>query len=85
MSGRRLLIGVIAMGVIVPAILFFLLGLESITQFLTVAATCFLAWGLADLTATILSHPRLEDRSPRKALREWEKGRSEESSVTSDE
>ena len=34
------------------------------TQFFTVAATTFLAWGVADLLATILEKPRLKDRSP---------------------
>lgn len=72
MSGRRLLIGIVFMGIAVPAILFFLLGLERWTQLFTVAVTCFLAWGLADLTGDILARPRLENRTPVSAIRDLE-------------
>lgn len=78
MSGRRLLIGAVVMGVLVPSVLFFLLHLHAPTQFLTIAATCFIAWGIADLTASILSQPRLENRSPGQALRDWEKSKGGE-------
>ena len=62
------------MGVAVPATLFFLLDLERPSQFFTLAATSFLAWGVADLLATILENPRLRDRSPRQAIEEeWER------------
>jgi len=57
------------MGVVVPITLFLLLRL-TLTEFFTVFATCFLAWGVADLLSTILERPRLHDRSPGKALRE---------------
>ena len=73
MSGVRLLIGFIVMGVIVPAILFFFLELDTFPQFFTIAATCVIAWGIADLVAQILSRPRLTDRSPTGAIRDWEK------------
>jgi hypothetical protein len=65
-----LLVGVIVMGIAVPATLFFLLGLHTLPQFFTVAATTFLAWGLADLLASILERPRLGNRSPGMALKE---------------
>jgi hypothetical protein len=78
MSGKRLLVGAFVMGVLVPATLFFLLKLDSPGQFFTVAATCFTAWGVADLFAGILEKPRLEDRSPGRAFREdWERRQKE--------
>ena len=58
------------MGIAVPLTLFFLLDLKTIPQFLTVAGTTFLTWGVADLFASILEKPRLKDRTPGKALRE---------------
>jgi len=58
------------MGVAVPLTLCFLLDLRRPSQVLTVAATTFLTWGVADLLASILEKPRLEDRTPGKALRE---------------
>lgn len=62
------------MGIAVPIILFFLLGLHSWTELFTLAATTFLAWGVADLFASILEKPRLRNRSPGQALREdWER------------
>jgi hypothetical protein len=70
MSGRRLIVGVIVMGIAVPLTIFFLLGLHTPSQFFTVAATTFLAWGVADLLATILERPRLENRSPKLAIKE---------------
>jgi hypothetical protein len=70
MSGPRLIVGVIVMGIAVPATIFFLLGLHAPSQFFTIAATTFLAWGLADLLASILERPRLENRSPGMALKE---------------
>jgi len=73
-SGRRLVVGVIFMGVLLPLTLFYLLGLRTIPQLLTIAAAAFLAWGVADLLASILERPRLRDRSPRDAVRQdWER------------
>ncbi len=78
MSGPRLIIGIIVMGISVPLAIFFLLGLSTVTEFFTVAATTFLAWGVADLFATILEKPRLKDRSPGAAIREdWERRTTE--------
>ena len=62
------------MGIAIPVALFLLLGLHSMSQLFTVAVTTFLAWGVADLLATILEKPRLQGRSPGKALKEdWER------------
>ncbi len=73
-SGLRLVVGFLVMGVAVPTTLFFLLGLQTPSQFFTVAATTFLTWGVADLLASILEKPRLKDRSPRQAVtEEWER------------
>ena len=78
MSGKRLLVGAIVMGVLVPLTLFFLLGLETLGQLFAIAATTFTAWGLADIFASILERPRLQNRSPGHAFREdWERRQSE--------
>jgi len=62
------------MGIAVPVILFVLLELHSITDVLSIAAVTFLAWGVCDVLSTILEKPRLQDRSPGKALKEdWER------------
>ena len=62
------------MGIAIPITLFLLLDLHSPSQLFTIAAVTFLAWGVADLLATILERPRLQDRSPGKALKEdWER------------
>ena len=60
------------MGIAVPLLLFYLFGHRTINQFLTISMVCFGAWGITDLLAAILERPRLKDRSPRTALREWE-------------
>ena len=74
MSGRRLIIGAIGMGIILPVALFLLLSLQTPSQFLTIAASSFLAWGVADLLASILEKPRLTNRTPGGAIREdWER------------
>ncbi len=74
MSGIRLVVGVIVMGVAVPVTLFLLLHLHSVSQLLTIAAVTFLSWGFGDLLASILEKPRLRDRSPGRAIREdWER------------
>jgi hypothetical protein len=73
-SGIRLLIGAIVMGIAVPVIVFLLLGLQTLGQLFTIAASTFLSWGVADLLANILEKPRLRDRSPGQALREdWDR------------
>ena len=74
MSGIRLVVGVIVMGIVVPIMLFLLLGLSTFSQIFTIAAVTFLAWGAADLLASILERPRLKDRSPGEAFRQdWER------------
>jgi len=73
-SGIRLVVGIIVMGVAVPVTLFLLLRLPTISNLLTIAAVTFLSWGVADLISTILEKPRLKDRSPGRAIREdWER------------
>ena len=74
MSGIRLVIGIIVMGIAVPVTLFLLLHLHTFSQLLTIAAVTFLSWGFGDLVASIMERPRLKDRSPGRALREdWER------------
>jgi hypothetical protein len=78
MSSKRLLVGVMVMGVLVPLTLFYLLPLESLGQLFAIAATTFTAWGATDLLARILERPRLKDRSPGHAFREdWERRQNE--------
>jgi hypothetical protein len=73
-SGIRLLVGAIVMGVAVPVTVFLLLGLTTLPQLFTIAATTFLSWGVADLLSTILEKPRLKGRSPGAAFKEdWER------------
>jgi hypothetical protein len=69
-SGIRLVVGILVMGIAVPLTLFFLLHLSTIPQLLTVATVTFLSWGIADLLSGILEKPRLKDRSPARAIRE---------------
>ena len=74
MSGIRLVVGVIVMGVAVPLMLFFLLGLHSLPELFTIAAVTLLAWGVADILARVLERPRLKGRSPGDAIRQdWER------------
>jgi len=78
-SGRRLLIGAIGMGVLLPVALFLLLGLQTPSQLFTIAASTFLSWGVADLLASILERPRLNNRTPGGAIREdWDRRRTED-------
>jgi hypothetical protein len=73
-SGIRLLVGVIVMGIAVPLTLFLLLGLHRIPELLAIAATTFFSWCVADVLATVLTKPRLQDRSPGRAFKEdWER------------
>jgi hypothetical protein len=78
MSGVRLVTGILVMGVAVPGVLFLFLGLNSVSALFTVAATCFVGWGVTDLVGNILSRPRLRDRTPTGAIRDWEQQRSSE-------
>ena len=66
------------MGICVPLTIFFLLRLQTYSQFFTVAAATFLAWGVADLLASILEKPRLKGRSPKAAIDEEFERRSKE-------
>ena len=79
MSGKRLIVGLIVMGVALPLALFLLLGLQTPSQFFITAASTFLVWGVADLLASILERPRLSNRTPGGAIREdWERRRTED-------
>ena len=74
MTGIRLVVGVIVMGIAIPITLFLLLDLHTVSQLLTIAAVTLFSWGVADLLASILEKPRLKDRSPGRAIREdWER------------
>jgi hypothetical protein len=73
---------VITMAGFVPAILFYFLRLSEPWQFFSIAATCTLAWGMADFTATLLARPRLGDRPPRHAIRGWDPWRDPERRVS---
>ena len=67
------------MGIAVPVALFLLLDMHSLSQLFTIAAVTFVAWGVADLLSTILERPRLQGRSPGRALREdWERRSKDE-------
>lgn len=73
-SGVRLVVGVIVMGVAVPVTLFLLLHLHTLPELLTIGAVTLFAWGFGDLLSSILERPRLKDRSPGQALREgWQR------------
>lgn len=58
------------MGIALPLVLFFLLGLSTLPQFFTIAASTLLTWGVGDLFSSILEKPRLKNRAPQAALRE---------------
>ena len=74
MSGSRLIVGVAMMGILLPITLFLLLGLATFNQLFTIAACTFVAWGLGDLLAGVLERPRLDGRSPTKAMQEdWDR------------
>lgn len=64
------MIGAIVMGILLPIALFYLLGLSTLSQLFTIAASTFLTWGVADLLANILEKPRLRDRTAGRAIRE---------------
>jgi hypothetical protein len=73
MSGLRLVVGVVVMGLILPVVLYLLLGLKEVSQLLTIAASTLLTWGVVDLLAGVLDRPRLKGRSPSQALKhDWQ-------------
>ena len=70
------------LGTLVPVIGVVQVGEQAIADRYTyvplVGLTIIVAWGVADLFASILERPRLRDRSPGQAFREdWERRRSE--------
>jgi hypothetical protein len=72
MSGWRLIVGVIAMAIIVPAVIFYFLDLTTARQFAAIAIPSFFGWCVAEFLANILARPRLEHRSAKDAFREWD-------------
>lgn len=81
MTGRRLAIAVVVMGLMVPAVLFIILDLRDLTDAFAVSATCLFAWAVAHLMGDILTLPRMRGRSnPVDALRQWEKRDEDERS-----
>ena len=82
-SGPRLIIGILVMGIALPLTIFFLLGLQTPGQFFTIAASTFLSWGVADLFASVLERPRMKDRTPGKALREDLERRQNDEAIAS--
>lgn len=77
MTGRRLVIGLVTMGIAVPLVILYFLEQVSASGWLAIAATSFIGWCLAELLSNILARPRLENRSPASAIREWDPGSSE--------
>ena len=75
MTGTRLVTGAIALGVVVPVLLFILLDLSTPLQFFILSMTCFVGWAITDLIATILSRKKLDDRRARDVLEQWERQR----------
>lgn len=65
------------MGLVVPMILFFLLQLDSLKLLFGMSAVLFFGWAVTDFMTTLLSRPRLSDRSPTDAIREWDRQRSD--------
>ena len=71
MSGIRLAVAIVVMGLVVPATLFFLFRLSTPIQFAELATCCFFGWCVADVLGNVLSRPRLRDRTPGAALNDW--------------
>jgi hypothetical protein len=76
-SGVRLVVGLIVMGILLPVAIFFLLDLTTVSQLLTVAASTFLSWGSADLLSSLLERPRKRrNESPVQAIgEEWQRSK----------
>lgn len=72
MTGRRLAIGLATMGVVVPFVVLYLLRTLTPGAWLSVAAPCFFGWCIAEILSNILARPRLENRSPVAAIRDWD-------------
>lgn len=78
MSGIRLGIGVVVMGILLPVMLFVLLDLSNPNQLFILSASLLLTWGVIDVLSGILERPRLKGRSPQQALKEdWERRSAE--------
>ena len=71
-TGARLIIGLVTMGIAVPLVTLFFIEAYSFGSWLAVAIPSFFGWCLAEFTANVLARPRLDDCSPGKAIREWQ-------------
>lgn len=84
MTGRRLAIAVVVMGLGVPVVLFIILDLRDLSDAFVVSATCLFAWAVVHLLGEILTLPRMRGRSnPVDALRQWEKRDEDDSDLSS--
>jgi hypothetical protein len=71
MSGRRLWIGLVAMGIIVPLVIGYIIKLDTFGEYFAVAIPSFFGWCIVDFIANVMSRPRLENRTARGAIREY--------------
>lgn len=70
MSGRRLLIGTIVMGIVVPITIFFFLEIRDYRKLAGLMVTLFMGWCVTDFIATILSRPVRTDQRATDVLRD---------------
>lgn len=74
MVGIRLVVGFVAMGILTPLLIAFLLDLRTPGQIITIAVCCFSAWAVADLVATILSRKKVARGSGRRMIETYISG-----------
>lgn len=72
MTGARLIIGLVTMGIAVPLVTLFFIQTYSLGAWLAVAIPSFFGWCIAEFMANVLARPRLDDCSPGKAIRDWQ-------------
>lgn len=71
MTGVRLWIGILTMGVIVPAVILFFFRTYTLAAWTTVAVPCFFGWCVAEFVANVLARPKIENRKAADVLKEW--------------
>lgn len=71
MTGVRLWIGFLTMGIAVPLVVLFFLRNLTLSGYATVAIPAFFGWCIADFVANILSRPKIANRKPSDVIREW--------------
>lgn len=59
------------MGIVVPIVILFFLETWTAGAWLTVAIPSFFGWCIAEFAANLLARPRLRNRTPGSAIREW--------------